>query len=43
MNKQNVFDDFIGAAEWLIREGYTDKEHIAIVAGRMADCSSVPA
>ena len=33
MNKQNVFDDFIGAAEWLIREGYTDKEHIAIVGG----------
>ena len=33
MQKQNVFDDFIGAAEWLIREGYTDKEHIAIVGG----------
>jgi prolyl oligopeptidase len=33
MNKQNVFDDFIGAAEWIIREGYTDKEHIAIVGG----------
>ena len=31
--KQNVFDDFIGAAEWLIREGYTDQEHIAIVGG----------
>ena len=23
MQKQNVFDDFIGAAEWLISEGYT--------------------
>ena len=33
MQKQNVFDDFIGAAEWLIREGYTDKGHIAIVGG----------
>ena len=33
MQKQNVFDDFIGAAEWLIREGYTDKDHIAIVGG----------
>ena len=33
MQKQNVFDDFIGAAEYLIREGYTDKEHIAIVGG----------
>ena len=33
MQKQNVFDDFIGAAEWLIREGYTSKEKIAIVGG----------
>ena len=33
MQKQNVFDDFIGAAEWLVREGYTDKDHIAIVGG----------
>ena len=33
MQKQNVFDDFIGAAEWLISEGYTDSEHIAIVGG----------
>ncbi len=33
MQKQNVFDDFIGAAEWLIREGYTDRDHIAIVGG----------
>ena len=33
MQKQNVFDDFIGAAEYLIAEGYTDKEKIAIVGG----------
>ncbi len=30
-NKQNVFDDFIAAAEWLIREGYTRSERLAIV------------
>jgi prolyl oligopeptidase len=28
--KQNVFDDFIAAAEWLIREGYTRPERLAI-------------
>lgn len=33
MQKQNVFDDFIAAAEWLISEGYTDKEHLAIMGG----------
>ena len=29
-NKQNVFDDFIAAAEWLIAEGYTNPERLAI-------------
>jgi prolyl oligopeptidase len=28
--KQNVFDDFIGAAEWLIRSGYTSRERLAV-------------
>ncbi len=31
--KQNVFDDFIGAAEYLVREGYTTPSRIAIEGG----------
>ncbi len=30
-NKQNVFDDFIAAAEWLIAEGYTCTPKLAIM------------
>lgn len=33
LNKQNVFDDFIGAAEFLVNEGYTSKERLAIMGG----------
>ena len=33
LQKQNVFDDFIAAAEWLIAEGYTSPEHLAIAGG----------
>lgn len=31
--KQQVFDDFIAAAEYLIREGYTSPEHLGIWGG----------
>jgi prolyl oligopeptidase len=32
-HKQNSFDDFIAAAEWLIREGYTRPERLAVAGG----------
>jgi prolyl oligopeptidase len=32
-NKQNVFDDFIGAAEWLIAQGACRPEQLAITGG----------
>ncbi|MBA3415040.1 MAG: S9 family peptidase, partial [Chloroflexia bacterium] len=31
--KQNVFDDFHAAAEWLIAHGLTDAEHLGIAGG----------
>src|SRR5438132_7114326 len=31
--KQNVFDDFIAAAEYLVGEGYAEPSHLAISGG----------
>lgn len=33
MKKQNVFDDFIAAAEYLIKENYTSSDYLAIRGG----------
>ena len=33
MNKQNVFDDFIAATEWLIAQRYTNAQKVAIQGG----------
>ena len=33
MQKQNVFDDFIAAAEWLIANDYTSSDKLAIAGG----------
>ncbi|MEL0036770.1 MAG: prolyl oligopeptidase family serine peptidase, partial [Gammaproteobacteria bacterium] len=33
MQKQNVFDDFIAAAEFLIAEGYTSSDYLAVRGG----------
>ncbi|MEQ1566304.1 MAG: prolyl oligopeptidase family serine peptidase [Myxococcota bacterium] len=31
--KQNVFDDFLGAAQWLVDEGWTTPDRLAIAGG----------
>lgn len=33
LNKQNVFDDFLAAAQWLVDEKYTSREHLGIMGG----------
>jgi prolyl oligopeptidase len=33
LNKQNVFDDFIAAGEWLVANGYTSSKRLAISGG----------
>jgi prolyl oligopeptidase len=33
LNKQNVFDDFIAAAQWLIDQGYTASARLGIMGG----------
>mgnify|MGYP005849661327 CR=1 FL=1 len=32
-NKQHTFDDFIAAGEWLVAEGYTDTDRLAVAGG----------
>ena len=32
-NKQNVYDDFHAAAEWLTAQGWTDAEHLGVYGG----------
>ena len=32
-NKQNVFDDYVAAAEWLVANGYTSPKKLAIYGG----------
>ncbi len=33
LQKQNVFDDFIASAQWLVNNGYTSPQHLGIQGG----------
>ena len=33
LNKQNVFDDFAAAGEWMIANRYTSRDYLTILGG----------
>ena len=41
-NKQNVFDDFVAAAEWLIANGHAAPARLAITGGSNGGCWWAP-
>jgi prolyl oligopeptidase len=38
LKKQNVFDDFIAAGEYLIAQKYCDNQHLALRGGSNGGC-----
>jgi prolyl oligopeptidase len=37
-HKQQVFDDFVAAADWLVAEGLTSRDRLAIGAAATVGC-----